>query len=158
MVVGIDHFWLYINTILSTPFSSPNHISNPQVTTKPKHKKMASMLIKLACVVLVCMVVFAPHAEAAITCGRVVSTLIPCLNYLRQGGAPAPACCNGVRSLNAAARTTADRKTACGCLKNSYNSNPGINSANAASLPSKCGVNIPYKISPNTDCSRYVYF
>ncbi|KAK1428058.1 hypothetical protein QVD17_16885 [Tagetes erecta] len=154
VVVGIDHFWLYINTILSHLSPHPNTPPIPQLNTKPKLKTMASMLIKMACVVLACMVVLAPHAEATITCGQVVSTLIPCLTYLRNGGAPAPSCCAGVRSLNSAARTTPDRKTACGCLKNSYKSNPGINSANAASLPSKCGVNIPYKISPNTDCSK----
>ncbi|KAM0050548.1 putative plant non-specific lipid-transfer protein/Par allergen [Helianthus debilis subsp. tardiflorus] len=117
----------------------------------------ASMLMKMACVVVACMVVLAPHAEAALTCGTVVSSLIPCLPYLRSGGMPSPSCCGGVKRLNGAANNSADRKTACGCLKNAYSSNPGINSGNAASLPSKCGVNIPYKISPNTDCSKYVF-
>ncbi|MFS7999401.1 putative plant lipid transfer protein/Par allergen [Helianthus anomalus] len=65
--------------------------------------------------------------------------------------------CAGVKRLNSAASNSADRKLACGCLKSAYQSNPGINSANAASLPSKCGVSIPYKISPNTDCSKYVF-
>ncbi|KAI7747988.1 hypothetical protein M8C21_027912 [Ambrosia artemisiifolia] len=115
---------------------------------------MASMLMKMACVVMAYMVVLAPHAEAAITCGKVVSSLLPCLGYLQSRGALTPACCNGVKSLNTAANNSADRKTACGCLKNAYKSNPGINQGNAASLPSKCGVNIPYKISPNTDCSK----
>ncbi|MFS7901541.1 putative plant lipid transfer protein/Par allergen [Helianthus anomalus] len=114
----------------------------------------ASMSMKMACVVVACMVVLAPHAEAALTCGSVAGSLIPCLTYLRAGGAPPPACCAGVKRLNSAASNSADRKIACGCLKTAYQSNPGINSANAASLPSKCGVNIPYKISPNTDCSK----
>jgi hypothetical protein len=30
----------------------------------------------------------------------------------------------------------------------------GLNLANAAAIPSKCGVKIPYTISPNIDCSR----
>nr|XP_043610374.1 non-specific lipid-transfer protein 1-like [Erigeron canadensis] len=114
---------------------------------------MASVLMKIACMVVACIVVLAPHAEA-ITCGQVTSNLLPCLNYLRSGG-PIPAnCCNGVRGLNNAARTPADRKTACGCIKNAYNAFPGINGGNAAGLPSKCGVKIPYKISPSTDCSK----
>ncbi|KAI3829503.1 hypothetical protein L1987_03628 [Smallanthus sonchifolius] len=115
---------------------------------------MASMLTKIACVVVACMVVLAPHAEAAITCGQVVSNLVPCLTYLRAGGKPSTGCCNGVKSLNKAASTSADRKIACGCLKSSYNASPGIKPTNAANLPSSCGVNIPYKISPNTDCSK----
>ncbi|KAL8214807.1 hypothetical protein R6Q57_004256 [Mikania cordata] len=115
---------------------------------------MASMLTKMACVVVACMLVFAPHAEAAITCGQVVSCLIPCLGYLKTGGKPSPGCCNGVRSLNRAAGTTADRKTACDCIKKSYGTYKGVNSGYASSLPSSCGVNIPYKISPSTDCSK----
>ncbi|KAM0006269.1 Non-specific lipid-transfer protein [Helianthus debilis subsp. tardiflorus] len=69
-------------------------------------------------------------------------------------GAVPPACCSGVKSLNSAAKTTPDRQTACGCLKSAYSSNSGINAGNAASLPGKCGVSIPYKISPGTDCSK----
>ena len=114
------------------------------------------MLMKMACVVVACMVVFAPHAQA-ITCGQVAGNLLPCLSYLRSGG-PLGGCCNGVRALNNAARTTADKKTACGCLKNAYSAYPGIKASNAAGLPAKCGVNIPYKISPNTDCSKYVRY
>lgn len=118
---------------------------------------MAGMLMKIACLVVACMVVLAPHAEAAITCGQVASNLLPCLGYLRTGGAVPANCCNGVRGLNKAASTPADRKTACGCLKSAYGSFPGIKPANAAGLPKQCNVNIPYKISPNTDCSKYVY-
>nr|WP_171476391.1 non-specific lipid-transfer protein [Acinetobacter baumannii] len=90
----------------------------------------------------------------AITCGQVVGSLAPCLGYLKSGGAVPGACCNGVKSLNSAAKTSADRKTACSCLKNAYSSNRGLNPANVAGLPGKCGVSIPYKISPNTDCSK----
>ena len=112
---------------------------------------MAKMVL---CVVLVaCMLVAAPYTEA-ITCGQVASSLAPCVGYLSKGGDVPPACCSGVKSLNSAAQTTPDRQAACGCLKSAYSSNSGINPANAASLPGKCGVNIPYKISPSTDCSK----
>ncbi|KAI3488354.1 hypothetical protein L1887_47645 [Cichorium endivia] len=119
---------------------------------------MGRMVMKILYVVVVCMVVSAPYAEAALTCGQVVSKMLPCLAYLRAGGAVPPACCSGVKSLNAAAQTTPDRKTACGCLKSAYASYTGINTNNAVSLPGKCGVNIPYKFSPSTDCSKYVQF
>ncbi|KAJ0691540.1 putative plant non-specific lipid-transfer protein/Par allergen [Helianthus annuus] len=114
---------------------------------------MAGIMMKVFFVMVACMVVSAPHAEAAITCGQVVSKLVSCLGYLQTGGTPTPACCSGVTSLNAAAQSTPDRQAACNCLKSSYSSYPGISPANAASLPGKCGVNIPYKISPSTDCS-----
>ncbi|KAK1418972.1 hypothetical protein QVD17_28126 [Tagetes erecta] len=115
--------------------------------------KMARTVMMVLCAVFACMVVVAPYAEA-ITCGQVVSNLAPCLGYLSKGGVVPPACCNGVKGLNNAAKTPADRQTACGCLKSAYSSNSGINPGNAASLPGKCGVSIPYKISPSTDCSK----
>ncbi|MCL7051725.1 hypothetical protein MKW94_019102 [Papaver nudicaule] len=94
-------------------------------------------------------------AEGAITCGMVTSKMAPCLGYL-TGGALSPSCCQGVESLLAAAQTTPDRQTTCNCLKTASGSIAGINYDNAASLPSTCGVNIPYEISPTTDCTTYV--
>ncbi|KAJ0770952.1 putative plant non-specific lipid-transfer protein/Par allergen [Helianthus annuus] len=113
---------------------------------------MAKMVMTVVCLVLACMVVVAPCAEA-ISCGQVVSAMAPCLGYLMKGGPVPPACCGGVKGLNNAAKSTPDRQTACGCLKSVYASNSGINLGFASSLPGKCGVNIPYKISPSTDCS-----
>ncbi|KAK3227494.1 hypothetical protein Dsin_007356 [Dipteronia sinensis] len=116
----------------------------------------SSMGFKLqaaACVVLVCMLMGAPIAHA-ITCGQVVSAISPCINYIRGIGPLIPACCNGVRGLNEAARTTPDRQQACGCLKSNSAVISGINYSLASGLPGKCGVSIPYTISPNTDCSR----
>ena len=115
---------------------------------------MASL--KFACVVLMCMAVVSAPMVHAITCGQVTSALAPCLGYLRAGGAPPPGCCNGVRGLNSAAATTADRQAVCNCLKTAAGSIPGFNANNAAALPGKCGVNIPYKISTSTNCATYV--
>ncbi|XP_061349034.1 non-specific lipid-transfer protein 1-like [Gastrolobium bilobum] len=111
--------------------------------------------VKYACVVvMMCMaLVGAPMAEAAITCGQVVSSLTPCITYLTRGGAPTPGCCNGVKGVNNAAKTTADRQAACNCLKTAAGSIRGFDANNAASLPGKCGVNIPYKISTSTNCA-----
>ncbi|GLT74778.1 hypothetical protein SLA2020_465540 [Shorea laevis] len=113
----------------------------------------SSLTLKLACAVLLCMTLSASVAQA-ITCGQVSSSLAQCLNYIKGSGTLPPGCCSGVKSLNAAAKTTADRKTACNCLKTLASSVSGINYSIAAGLPGKCGVSIPYSISPNTDCSK----
>ncbi|XP_076887049.1 non-specific lipid-transfer protein-like [Bidens hawaiensis] len=110
-------------------------------------------MAKIAMMVLCAVVVVAPYAEA-LSCGQVSSSLAPCIGYLTKGGVVPPGCCNGVKSLNNAAKTTPDRQAACNCLKSAYGSINGIKAANAAGLPGKCGVSIPYKISPSTDCSK----
>ncbi|KAK5793395.1 hypothetical protein PVK06_034539 [Gossypium arboreum] len=118
----------------------------------------SSMSLKLACVVVLCMVVGAPLAQGAVTCGQVTNSLAPCINYLRGSGAGAvpPVCCSGIKSLNSAAQTTPDRQAACRCIKSAAAGITGINFGLASGLPGKCGVNIPYKISPSTDCNRFV--
>ncbi|KAL2337601.1 hypothetical protein Fmac_012047 [Flemingia macrophylla] len=115
--------------------------------------------VKVACVVAVlCMIVVsAPMAEGAISCGQVVSSLAPCIGYLQKGGAPSSSCCSGVKNLNSAATTTADRQAACRCIKSAAGTISGFNAGNAASLPGKCGVNIPYKISTSTNCATVHY-
>ncbi|CAL1378436.1 unnamed protein product [Linum trigynum] len=93
-------------------------------------------------------------AESALTCGQVVGSLIPCIDYLQNGGDVSSACCNGVRSLNDAAETTDDRQKACNCLKSTANTYPKAKDSFAAALPDACGVDIhiPYKISRDIDC------
>ncbi|GMI93082.1 ARABIDOPSIS THALIANA LIPID TRANSFER PROTEIN 1, lipid transfer protein 1, LIPID TRANSFER PROTEIN 1 [Hibiscus trionum] len=113
----------------------------------------SSMSLKLACIVVLCLVVGAPLAQGTITCSAVTSSLSPCIAYLRSSGGKVPtACCNGVRNLNNAAQSTPDRQAACNCIKSASGSIPGINYGLASSLPGMCGVSIPYKISPSTDC------
>ncbi|KAK9290876.1 hypothetical protein L1049_009054 [Liquidambar formosana] len=117
---------------------------------------VTSRVLKLSCIVLICMVVGAsPHAEAAITCGAVVNSLTPCIPYVTTGGAVPANCCSGIKSLYGAAQTTADRQSVCRCLKSAASgiSYTSYNLALAAGLPAKCGINIPYKISPSTDCN-----
>ncbi|KAB8116350.1 hypothetical protein EE612_057399 [Oryza sativa] len=104
--------------------------------------------------VVAALLLAAPHAAVAITCGQVNSAVGPCLTYARGGVGSSAACCSGVRSLKAAASSTADRRTACNCLKNAARGIKGLNAGNAASIPSKCGVSVPYTISASIDCSR----
>ncbi|KAL7106190.1 hypothetical protein ACP275_07G096700 [Erythranthe tilingii] len=118
---------------------------------------MASTMKKtcmvLIAAVLVTMVAVVPRGEAAIGCGAVVSYMKPCLPYV-TGNSPLGGCCGGIKSLNSAAKTTTDRQSVCVCLKSLASSFSGVNFGKAAGLPATCGVNIPYKISPSTDCSK----
>ncbi|KAL2899890.1 Non-specific lipid-transfer protein [Bienertia sinuspersici] len=45
----------------------------------------SSSVVKVACAVLMCMVMVAPLAEAAVTCGLVSSKVAPCIATLREG-------------------------------------------------------------------------
>ncbi|KAG8363090.1 hypothetical protein BUALT_BualtUnG0005500 [Buddleja alternifolia] len=113
-------------------------------------------IIKSVCMVLIAAIIVvavAPLGEAAISCGTVVSSLSPCIPYVTDKG-PLGSCCGGVKSLYGAAKTTPDRQAVCGCLKSLAGSYSGINYGKAAGLPGQCGVNVPYKISPSTDCSK----
>lgn len=114
---------------------------------------------KIAFVVLLSlMVAIVPHTvQGAMTCQMVINSLTPCATYVTRGGPVPPSCCSGISSLYRAATTTTDRQTACKCLEQGVGMIPGLNLDAASTLPSKCGVNIPYKISPSTDCSKYEY-
>ncbi|THU56467.1 hypothetical protein C4D60_Mb11t17560 [Musa balbisiana] len=117
---------------------------------------MASSNALLA-VALACLLLAAPHAaQAAIGCGQVVSYLIPCLGYAQGTGPLTEGCCSGVRALNGAAQTTPDRQATCNCLKRSAAGVSGIQPGLISGIPRKCGIDVPYRISPSTDCSRQV--
>ncbi|XVF82889.1 hypothetical protein PTKIN_Ptkin16aG0087100 [Pterospermum kingtungense] len=114
------------------------------------------MSLKLACVVVLCLVAGVNLSQGAITtCGQITSALAPCIAYLRGNGAGSVPgnCCSGIKSLNSAAQTTADRQASCSCVKTVAGTVSGINLSLASSIAGKCGVNIPYKISPKIDCN-----
>ncbi|KAE9610796.1 hypothetical protein Lal_00021187 [Lupinus albus] len=119
---------------------------------------MASKLVFLA-IVFIALGATSPAAEGTVSCGQVVNNLTPCVSYVVYGGSTVPAqCCNGIKNLNGMAQNTPDRQTVCNCIKNAVSSSgftySNVNLDLAAGLPKKCGVNIPYEISPTTDCSR----
>ncbi|CAO2153511.1 unnamed protein product, partial [Urochloa humidicola] len=149
----------YIHSFSSRSISSTDRTAQvaQELRSKTGRRRMAraAQVVVLAVVAAVVLLAAAASSEAAVTCGQVNSAISPCLAYARgQGSAPSAGCCSGVRSLNSAAKTTADRRTACNCLKSAAGRISGLNAANAASIPSKCGVSIPYSISTSTDCSR----
>ncbi|KAF8042192.1 hypothetical protein BT93_A0725 [Corymbia citriodora subsp. variegata] len=117
----------------------------------PRLLKTAALAVAVVCMV----VASAPPAAAQVSsCDQVVNALMPCVSYVLNGGTVPAACCSGIRSLNSAAKTTADRQSVCNCLKNAAGGMPysDYTAGLAAGLPAKCGVALPYKISPNTDC------
>ncbi|CAJ1948410.1 unnamed protein product [Sphenostylis stenocarpa] len=142
--------WVAASNILYSPGVA---VGAPITNSPVQFVSMASL--KFACVVAVlCLVVVTAPTARAITCGQVTGSLSQCITFLIKGGAVPGQCCAGVKSLVAAARTTQDRQTACNCLKSAAGKITGFNANNAAALPGKCGVNIPYKISTSTNCAR----
>lgn len=111
--------------------------------------------ISTVLVIATILVAIAPGGEA-IGCGQVISYLNPCIPYVTGRSPGLGGCCGGVKGLYGAARTTADRQSVCNCLKSLASAYSGPAIAKAAKLPGQCGVSIPYKISPSTDCSKYV--
>ncbi|XP_021903773.1 non-specific lipid-transfer protein 3-like [Carica papaya] len=107
---------------------------------------------------LVVIAMMAVQSESAVTCPQVVSKLRPCVVYVANQGPLQAECCTGIRALYSLAQTTPDRRNVCNCIKNAI-SGFSFSSTNlnlAAGLPAKCGVNLPYKISPSTDCNNIV--
>ncbi|KAJ7982130.1 Non-specific lipid-transfer protein [Quillaja saponaria] len=112
--------------------------------------------MKSTCILAAVMLLFllASPSEAVITCSDVITDLRPCISYLVNGsGKPPPACCSGVSALASAASTSADRKTACECIK-SASQKVNVNFQLAQALPGNCGIKLPFTVSPNVDCSK----
>ncbi|KAK4724655.1 hypothetical protein R3W88_027434 [Solanum pinnatisectum] len=103
------------------------------------------------------MVMVAPYASEAFSCGQVQAGVVKCLPYLQNRG-PVGHCCDVVKGLMNSAKTTQDRRTACSCLKSAASIIKGIDMSKAAGLPALCGVKSPFKISLSTDCTKYVHF
>ncbi|KAJ0975496.1 hypothetical protein J5N97_017461 [Dioscorea zingiberensis] len=92
----------------------------------------------------------------AIECEQVYEALNPCLNYIITPSKTVPKpCCDGIQGLLNKAKTTADRRTVCNCLKNAATkAGSSIDLSPVASIPAKCQVSIPFKISTKVDCSK----
>ncbi|XP_057804310.1 non-specific lipid-transfer protein 1-like [Salvia miltiorrhiza] len=103
---------------------------------------------------LVAAAAVAAAPPAKISCGEVTTTLAPCFEYVLGGGTVPLNCCAGVKSLYKAASTTADRRNVCVCLKSVTGSASAAAVRNAKSLPGKCGVSLPYEITPAIDCTK----
>ncbi|KAJ0265416.1 Non-specific lipid-transfer protein 8 [Hirschfeldia incana] len=93
------------------------------------------------------------YAESTISCSVVLSDLQPCVSYLTSGsGEPPKTCCDGVKSLDAATTTSADKKAACQCIKSVANS-VTVKPELAKNLASKCNASLPVDASSTVDCN-----
>ena len=103
-------------------------------------------------VALILLVALTPHVESA-SCGGVISKLAPCATYAAGGESmPSSACCSGIDGINKMASTTEARRAVCNCLKSFASNVNGVGLDRVKGLPGKCGVSVPYPISPSTDC------
>ncbi|KAK6936519.1 Bifunctional inhibitor/plant lipid transfer protein/seed storage helical domain [Dillenia turbinata] len=93
-------------------------------------------------------------SDAALACSDVIKYVKPCVNYLVKGsGLPPADCCSGASNLATAVANSADKKTACDCLKSAAKKmNP--QEALAKALPSNCGITLPFTISADIDCTK----
>ncbi|KAG8363541.1 hypothetical protein BUALT_Bualt19G0033100 [Buddleja alternifolia] len=99
-------------------------------------------------------IIFLAAPAASITCSDVIKDIRPCLNYLKSGsGAPPAPCCSGASNLASSATTTADKQTACNCLKNA-SKNTNLKPELAKALPKNCGISLPFEVSTTVDCSK----
>ncbi|XP_050379416.1 non-specific lipid-transfer protein 1-like [Argentina anserina] len=116
----------------------------------------SSVASRLAIVVLMCLVVArSPLPAYAVTCGQVSQSLIPCIPYLQNGGYVPAQCCSGVRYLRNSAKTTVDHQSICRCLVAAARATRGLKLNLVAGLPNRCGVRLPYTMSPDTNCNTY---
>ncbi|CAL5330959.1 unnamed protein product [Camellia sinensis] len=116
--------------------------------------KSSTQALPFSAMLILLLLLVAPASIAAITCSDVIKDLRPCISYLKTGsGTPPAACCAGAKALASAATSTADKKTACNCIK-STSKNMKINSKLAKALPGNCGINLGFSVDPNIDCSK----
>ncbi|KAL0694194.1 hypothetical protein Bca4012_061374 [Brassica carinata] len=93
------------------------------------------------------------YSESTISCSVVINDLQPCVSYLTSGnGQPPETCCEGVRSLDAATTTSADKKAACECIKSVANS-VTVKPELAKALASNCNASLPVDASSTVDCN-----
>ncbi|WJX76846.1 hypothetical protein P8452_60221 [Trifolium repens] len=65
-----------------------------------------SILIKVTCLVVTCLVLSIPLANAALPCDELIQTTAPCIEYLMNPGPSVPEpCCNGIRTINEGPKT-----------------------------------------------------
>ncbi|GMH24439.1 hypothetical protein Nepgr_026282 [Nepenthes gracilis] len=115
-----------------------------------------SALFRLTGAVLVCVIVGAAVqwcAEAQDGCMIVYYDMVPCFDYLSNGGSVSQDCCGGLQNVTAMVNNTASLQATCYCMINVA----AINSTLAVGLPGNCSINLPYQLSPDADCSTLTY-
>ncbi|KAI5665059.1 hypothetical protein M9H77_24382 [Catharanthus roseus] len=114
----------------------------------------SSSFVKLVSLVILSMLMMNSPSGEAITCNDVKNLLSPCLFYVLFAGQVPPECCNGLQSVVKAANTTTDHQNVCSCLKSLASSATDDQIQRVASIPTQCGVIIPFNITRYVDCSK----
>ncbi|KAH7654062.1 Plant non-specific lipid-transfer protein/Par allergen protein [Dioscorea alata] len=107
-------------------------------------------------IVIMSSVLVTPQVHATLTCNQVYNALKPCISYVLKpnGSVPKP-CCDGISGLVKEATTTDDRRMACSCLNSAAKSaGRNVDLGPIGSIPDKCSLSIPFKISADADCSK----
>ncbi|KAJ8751319.1 hypothetical protein K2173_016503 [Erythroxylum novogranatense] len=112
--------------------------------------------VKFVFVVVLAVVGHNVNATTEITCERVTMLLSPCISYGVMGGVVAPGCCEGLKALDDAEKSTEDRQAACTCVKNGASMIPGLDYDRVNELPGLCGTTCPYRVTPDLDCSKQI--
>lgn len=91
---------------------------------------------------------------AGVSCGDVVSALIPCGPYLLGQGADKPSdeCCKSAQGLNKMVATVTMRRQLCECMEQTGPSF-GVEPKRASGLPSYCRLKLDIPVSLHTNCS-----
>ncbi|KAK9103875.1 hypothetical protein Sjap_021129 [Stephania japonica] len=113
--------------------------------------------IAISASLLLALLLVSELAAIEITCDTVVGDLQPCLPYIVKGSTqdkPSNACCGGVKTLKASAKSKDDRVQVCNCIKATLKQISNLDPSRAAGLPKACGVPINPAPSPDMDCSQ----
>jgi hypothetical protein len=112
----------------------------------------------VACLVLVLCIVVAPIAEAD-RFAFIIYTLTPCYPFLQGYNSTAdPYCCEAVKKVDNDAIDYDDRLETCDCLRDMALSLKTLSVENGAALFALCGIQTPYQITRDINCTKYVYF
>ena len=91
-------------------------------------------------------------AEGGISCTSAIFDLLPCLSFVTGVSAdPTAVCCNGVKTLIAAATSAVDRQALCRCIKSAAASS-SYDSTNVVNTPSLRGLNVGVPITTSITC------
>ncbi|KAJ9694165.1 hypothetical protein PVL29_009918 [Vitis rotundifolia] len=109
----------------------------------------SSISVKVTCLVVMSMLVASPMAIEGLSGDQVATDLVPCIPYLIWGWASLGGSGRVTQKTHKIAIPTLDNhRIACRCLINDVAFIPGVDINVADDLPCKCGVTIPYTISP----------
>ncbi|GAU30020.1 hypothetical protein TSUD_161060 [Trifolium subterraneum] len=102
----------------------------------------SSMLIKVTCLAVICLILGIPLANATLSCDEIETSLAPCIEYVKNPGPSVPAaCCDGFRIVYEA---QCKDKDLCKCSDFIKRKMPEVNDPAFFDIPNNCGLKLPY--------------